>query len=110
MIKAVLSRARISLLLIGAAVVIVALIALLGGASSERAAAIGFYAVGGFLAIIGFALGSRNLFRPRERKALQKTGGTADLWETIEAAAVLIVLGLALLVVGVAVDPHARLI
>jgi hypothetical protein len=32
------------------------------------------------------------------------------LWETREAAVVLIVIGLALLVLGTAVDPNARLV
>ena len=84
----------------------VAAVALLAGSAPERAVAIGLYALGAFLAVIGFALGSRNMFRPGDHSSAD-----ADrLWETKEATVVLIVIGLVLVILGTAVDPNARLI
>jgi hypothetical protein len=85
-------------------------VALLAGSAPERALAIGLYALGAFLAVIGFALGSRNVFRAADPSS-DRVGADAErLWETREAAVVLIVIGLALLVLGTAVDPNARLV
>ena len=98
------------LALIIAAVAAVAAVAALAGSSPERAVAIGLYALGAFLAIIGFALGSRNLVRAADHPGAHPGGDASRLWETKEAAVVLIVLGLVLLVLGTAVDPNARLI
>jgi hypothetical protein len=98
------------LALITGAVAAVAAIAVLAGSAPERAVAIGLYALGAFLAIIGFALGSRNLFRAADHPSADVGGEAARVWETKEAAVVLIVLGLVLLVLGTAVDPNARLI
>jgi dipeptide/tripeptide permease len=98
------------LALIIGAVAAVAAVAALAGSSPERAVAIGLYAVGAFLAVIGFALGSRNLFRAADHPSADLGGDTSRLWETKEAAVVLIVIGLVLLVLGTGVDPNARLI
>jgi hypothetical protein len=98
------------LALVTGAVAAVAAVALLAGSAPERAVAIGLYALGAFLAVIGFALGSRNLFRAADHPSAPVGGDAVRLWETKEAAVVLIVLGLALLAAGIAVDPRARLI
>lgn len=94
------------LALLTGGVVAVAAVALLAGSAPERAVAIGLYALGAFLAVIGFALGSRNMFRPGDHSSAD-----ADrLWETREVTVVLIVIGLVLVILGTAVDPNARLI
>jgi dipeptide/tripeptide permease len=98
------------LALIIAAVAAVAALALLAGSSPERAVAIGLYALGAFLGIIGFALGSRNLFRAADHPSADPGGDASRLWETKEAAVVLIVIGIVLLLLGTAVDPNARII
>ena len=97
------------LALLTGAVAAVAAVALLAGSSPERVVAIGLYALGAFLAIIGFALGSRNMFRPGDHSSAD-AGGEIRLWETKEATVVLIVIGLVLVILGTAVDPNARLI
>jgi hypothetical protein len=98
------------LALLTGAVAAVAAVALLAGSSPERSVAIGLYALGAFLAIIGFALGSRNMFRPGDHPSTDAGGDAFRIWETREAAVVLIVIGLVLVVLGTAVDPNARLI
>jgi len=98
------------LALIAVSVAAVAAVAVLAGSAPERAVAIGLYALGAFLAILGFALGSRNVFRAADPSSEHVGGDAGRLWETKEAAVVLIVLGLVLLVLGTAVDPNARLV
>ena len=110
MIRSVARRASLPILLIACAVALVAAVALLAGASLQRAVALGLYAAGSFLAVIGFALGSRSLFRPAGQPSSDGSGHRPGLWESKEADALLIVAGLALLAAGIAVDPRARLI
>ena len=109
MIRAVARRALVPLLLLAGGVAAVTGVAVLAGESAERAVAVGLYAVGALIAILGFALGSRNFFRST-RHARSEEEGLSRLSETNEAAALLIVIGLVLLLVGTAVDPHARLL
>lgn len=110
MIGAAARRAGPPVALVGFVLVAVAGLAILTGASFERAVALALYAVGSFMVIVGFALGSRSLFRTAHDAKPDETGGIPAIWETTGAAAVLIVIGLALLAVGIAVDPNARLI
>ena len=110
MIRAVARRAKLPVILLGGVVVIFAGVAVLTGSSVQRGLSLGFYAVGSFLTVVGFALGTRNAFRSAERRDLHGRDRFADLWETTEAAALLIAMGLVLLVVGVAVDERVRLI
>lgn len=110
MIRRALRRAFLPVALVAGAVAIVAAVALLAGSSLPRALALGLYGVGSFMAIVGFALGSRGLFRSADHKRPDASGGLSGLWETTEAAALLIVIGLVLLAFGVAVDPRVRLI
>jgi hypothetical protein len=98
------------LALITGSVAAVAAVALLAGSAPERALAIGLYALGAFLAVSGFALGSRNVFRAADPSSDRVGADAARLWETREAAVVFIVIGLVLLVLGTAVDPNARLV
>jgi putative copper export protein len=103
-------RALVPLLLVVGSVAVVAGVAALAGTSFERAVALGLYAVGSFMTIVGFALGSRNLFRSAQHSRSDDQDRLSRFSETNEAAALLIVLGIVLLLAGTAVDPHARLI
>jgi hypothetical protein len=109
-IRTAARRASVPVVLIAGAVAVVAAVAALAGASPQRAVALGLYAVGSFMTIVGFALGSRSLFRSADHSSSDANGVLAGLWETTEAAALLILIGLFLLGVGTAVDPRARLI
>ena len=62
------------------------------------------------MTIVGFALGSRNLFRPGQHPRSEERNDISRLSETNAASALLIVIGLVLLIAGTAVDPHKRLI
>jgi hypothetical protein len=110
LIRAAARRALLPVAIIVGAVFVVAAVAVLAGSHVQRALALGLYAVGAFMAIVGFALGSRGLFRSVDRQRPETDGGISVLWETTEAAALLIVVGLVLLIAGTAVDPHARLV
>ncbi len=110
MIRAAARRAKLPVILLGGVVVVFAGIAVLTGSSVQRGLSLGFYAVGSFLTVVGFALGTRNAFRSAESRNVHGQDRFADLWETTEAAALLITMGLVLLVVGVAVDERVRLI
>ncbi len=85
------------------------LIAVATGDSARRGAALGLYGVGAFCTVIGAGLVVRNTFQllgPGAAAADRTDGPAADR----ELAGVLIVLGLVLVVVGIAVDPRARLV
>jgi hypothetical protein len=85
------------------------LLALVTGSSARRGAALGLYSVGALCTVLGVGVAFRNSLQRR-------TGGDASVEapETTvvdrELAAILIVLGLLLLVLGVAVDPQAELL
>jgi len=98
-----------ALLLLGA-VLAVAAVAALAGSGVERSLALGLYAVGSLLTIFGFGLGTRNLFRSAQSAHADEQAGVSRFGETMEAAAVMIVLGIVLLLLGTAADPNARLI
>jgi hypothetical protein len=108
-IRAAARRAWLPLTLVGFTVLAVAALAALTGSPFERAVALGLYAVGSFMAIVGFALGSRSLFQSARQAKPDESGGFSAAWETQGVAAVLILIGLILVAAGVAVDPHARL-
>ena len=110
MIRSAARRVFLLLLLLACAVTGVAAIGVLAGAAPQRALSLGLYAVGSFVAVIGFALGTRRSLRGPDSPTSGVTGGVSDLWETTEAAALLIVLGLALLAAGVAIDSRVRLV
>jgi hypothetical protein len=88
---------------------IAALVAVLTENSLVRSVSIGFYAVGSFLTVTGFAVGTRPAFRPGR---MPPGGNHAAVEERASraTASLLIVLGLLLLVLGVAVDARVRLI
>jgi hypothetical protein len=84
------------------------LIAWASGASPRRGATVSLYAVGALCTVIGAGIALRN--------SLQRGGPgglTVERTETAadrELAGVLIVLGILLLVVGIAIDSRARLV
>jgi hypothetical protein len=121
----VAAAARRYLTLFGAAagvtIAFSGLFALIAGSSMRRAVALGFYLVGSFLLIAGFFVGSRGRARPvaedNERGSFPFTSARKvrsatpeEERETISASAIFILLGVSLLVVGVAVDSQARLL
>jgi general stress protein CsbA len=105
----------------GATVVVSILFAVLLGASILRSIAVGFYLVGSILLLAGFFFGNRGPVRPRgEADApsgpLFRPGGRRLRWatreeheETINSSALYVVLGLVLILFGIASDTRHAL-
>ncbi len=90
---------------------------LLTSAGVNRAVSLGFYILGAFLVVIGFAGGSRGPFRSaNEEPTTIRVGRTLrratldELNEAISVAAIVVVIGLALLFLGVAIDSRYKLL
>jgi ABC-type transport system involved in cytochrome c biogenesis permease subunit len=112
---------RLSLLLLGSALGIGLLSALIGlavGASLGRSVSLGYYLVGSFLLVAGFFIGNRGPLRSR-----RETGGLLffgprvvrratldEREEAINTSAVFVLLGFALIILGVAADERYRLL
>jgi hypothetical protein len=100
----------------GATAVISIALGLLLGASIPRSLAVGFYLVGSFLLLAGFFFGNRGPVRPHgEADApggpLFRPGGRRLRWatreeheEAINSSALYVVLGLLLILLGIASD------
>jgi hypothetical protein len=99
------------------------LLGLLVGASLDRSVALGFYGLGCFLMISGFFVGNRGPARVKSESPdssmlpLPGFGGRKLRWatleeqnETINNSAVFVVLGLILVMIGVAVDTRHSLV
>jgi hypothetical protein len=99
------------------------LLGLLVGASLDRSVALGFYGLGCFLMVSGFFVGNRGPARVKSETAepsmlpLPGFGGRRLRWaspeeqhETMSNSAVFIVLGLILVLIGVAVDTRHSLV
>ena len=97
----------------------VALLGLVGGAlagySIARAMAVSFYVVGVALLVVGFFSASRGPVRTRDGESF-RYGAQVVRWatrgeqnEVINFSAILVVLGLLLIVIGVAVDSQRTL-
>ena len=89
---------------------------LLAGGSVTRALAVGFYLVGSFMLIAGFFVGNRGPVRPKGT-GTPLFGVRMMCWatplereETINESALYVVLGFALILIGVAADSHASLL
>ncbi len=92
-------------------------IGLLTHAGLNRAVSLGFYIVGAFLVVIGFAGGSRGPFRSAHEDPARLTVGRTlrratldELNDAISVAAVVVAIGLVLLVIGVAIDNRYTLL
>jgi ABC-type transport system involved in cytochrome c biogenesis permease subunit len=112
---------RLLLLLAGSAIgigVVSALIGLAAGASFGRSVSLGYYLVGSFLLIAGFFVGNRGPLRSK-----RETGGVFffgprvvrratpdEREEAINTSAVFILLGFALIILGVFADDRYRLL
>jgi Na+/melibiose symporter-like transporter len=99
------------------------LLGLLVGASLDRSVALGFYGLGCFLMVSGFFVGNRGPARVKSETAqpsmmpLPGFGGRRLRWataeeqhETMNNSAVFIVVGLILVLIGVAVDTRQSLV
>jgi Na+/melibiose symporter-like transporter len=99
------------------------LLGLLVGASLDRSVALGFYGLGCFLMVSGFFVGNRGPARVKSETAhpsmlpLPGFGSRRLRWatpeeqyETMSNSAVFIVLGLILVLIGVAVDTRQSLV
>jgi hypothetical protein len=90
-------------------VAIGALLGLACGGSARRGAAVGLYAVGALCTVVGAGVAFRNSLqrlRPGQADAERTETSLVDR----ELAGVLIILGLLLVVVGIAIDPRAQLV
>jgi hypothetical protein len=121
---AALRRLGFLVLLASAVTTVLSLLfGLLVGARLDRAIAVGFYGLGCFLMVSGFFLGNRGPARVKSDTAgssilpLPGFGPRTLRWatrdeqeETINNSAVFIVLGLILVLIGVAVDSQHSLV
>ncbi len=93
------------------------LVGLAFGAAPDRSVSLGWYAVGGFLMIGGFFVGNRGPARSSGggfapfslRGRMVRWATPAEQEESLNLSAVLIVLGFALILLGVAVDSRYSL-
>ena len=96
-------------------IVTAAVFGLAVGSSFERAISVGFYVFGALILIGGFFVGNRGPLRPQGegffllRPRSVRPATQAEREEAVNMSAILVVLGLVLIVFGVAVDPRQRL-
>jgi sulfite exporter TauE/SafE len=91
-------------------------VGLLTHGSLNRAVSLGFYILGAFLVVIGFAGGTRGPFRsaaedhePVRLGRRLRRATLEELNETMNIAAIVVVIGVVLLVIGVVVDSRYTL-
>jgi hypothetical protein len=109
---------KLFLAAVGLTVALSALFGLLLGVSIDRALSVGFYLVGSFLMLMGFFVGNRGPARLKSgTDATPFTGTRALRWatahereETLNFSALFVVLGLTLIMIGVATDSRHRLV
>ncbi len=93
----------------------------LAGESLDRSVSLGFYVVGSFLLVAGFFVGNRGPVRPKsaaEGFSIVPFFGTRSVrWasreeqqETINLSAIFVVVGLILVLIGIAVDSRYGLL
>lgn len=118
MILAAARRFALLLLAVGVAVTLgSAAVGLLTGSSLNRAISLGFYLVGAFFTLAGFATGNRGPVRPtdpdqpplRPRRGL-RAATLDELQEAVNTSVLLVVLGLVLIAVGLAIDSRTELV
>jgi hypothetical protein len=101
--------------LAGATAVLSLIGGLAGGASVDRALAVGFYLVGSFMLIAGFFIGNRGPVRPKGTgptllgSRIMRWATPLEREETLNESALFVALGFALILIGVAVDSRTAL-
>jgi hypothetical protein len=97
--------------LAGGSAALAVVLSLSPGIGAARAAALGCYIVGAAAGFVGFILGSRRFFRrddlPGDQSLPEPAAGTRD---TRALAALLMLSGVTLVLVGAAFDPGARVV
>jgi hypothetical protein len=118
LLRAALRRFLVLLVIVSASTAVISLlVGLASGASLNRALSLGFYMVGSFLLISGFFVGNRGPSRLRRGSdAIPFFGGRMLRWatpeereEAINLSAIFVVLGLALIILGIAADSRYKL-
>lgn len=117
MLLAALRRFLVLLVRAGGVTVVGSLaVGLLAGASVSRSLSVGFYCIGSFLLLAGFFVGNRGPARPKGEAGAWLLGPRMLRWATAEEqaealnlSAVFIVLGVALIALGVAADSRYEL-
>ena len=111
---------RLVALLAGACLLVVVTsvpLGLVAGSSLDRAVSLGFYGLGAFLVVLGLLAGNRGPFRRveddehmmrRDRKL--RRASRSEMVETINVSVLMVTIGFALIVIGVAIDDRYRLI
>ena len=112
-------RRLVGLLVASSAITLVCSLALglLVGESASRSVAVGFYLVGSFLTIAGFFVGNRGPVRLKRDVGVPLLGSRFVRWatpeereESINASAIYVVLGFALIFLGVLADTRYSLV
>ena len=89
---------------------------LLGGGSVGRAVTVGFYLVGSFMLIAGFFIGNRGPVRPKGTgpmffgSRIMRWATPLEREESLNESALYLVLGIVLILLGVATDTRVRLL
>ena len=119
MLRAAFRRFLVVVAVIGTTTTVVSAgVGVIAGASLDRAVSLGFYLVGSFLLVMGFFVGNRGPVRLREKadanplrgQRLVRPATAEERRETIGNSALFVVLGLVLVLVGIAVDGRFRLV
>lgn len=100
---------------LGTATVVISLaIGLLTSTAASRAVSLGLIFLGAFMFVAGAAVGLRGPARPNRRPdgAFEQWSldAPAERIESVNASYILVGLGLFFVLIGVVVDPHARLV
>jgi hypothetical protein len=117
-IGAALRRLTGLLILAGGMTLLISLsFALLLGESVSRAVSVGFYLVGSFLTVAGFFVGNRGPVRLKRDVGVPLFGSRIVRWatpeereESINTSAIYVVLGFALIFLGVLADTRYSLV
>lgn len=115
MIRAGLARALRLFVVVAAASAVVSLVlGVVFGADASRSVSVGWYAVGATVLLLGFFASSRGPTRAVEegsslRLRARRWATRGEQEDALNLSAVLVLLGVVLIVLGIAVDPRHRL-
>jgi hypothetical protein len=118
MVRAALRRFLIVFLLTASLTAAASLLlGFLAAASISRSVSLGFYAVGSFLLVAGFAFGNRGPARPKGEGAVPLFGSRMLRWatreegeEALNTSAIFVALGFLLIVLGVLADTRYEIL